>query len=266
MASSIVGASGTTLDSHCAATRDSYVERPRAEFACTPKLLARIPDRSAVLPPELHQLLHGSDASGRDSAWATFVSNRSRLLLYVAHSVAPGHDAAMDAYTYVLEALRQDDYRRLRGYEADGRSTFTTWLVVVARRLCLDFHRRRYGRARGTESAEGAADEQRVARRRLVDLTASAIDLRTLVNEQDLGPDAAVRMEQLHEALDTVLHDLSADDRLLIKLRFEDNLPAPEIATLLNRPSPFHVYRQLNSLYAELRQRLLSRGIESSVP
>jgi DNA-directed RNA polymerase specialized sigma24 family protein len=49
----------------------------------------------------------------------------------------------MDGYAYVLEALRSDDYRRLRAYAADGRSKFSTWLVVVARRLCLDLHLRR---------------------------------------------------------------------------------------------------------------------------
>jgi RNA polymerase sigma factor (sigma-70 family) len=266
MALGIDGATETSLELRCATTGESYVDRPRAEVAREPKPLAGVPDRCAVLPLELHQLLHGADPQSRDSAWAAFVSNRSRLLLYVARSVASEHDAAMDGYAYVLEQLRQDGFRRLRGYEADGRSAFTTWLVVVARRLCLDFHRHRYGRAREKESSAAGADQQRAARRRLVDLAASAIDLRALVDEQSLWPDAVVRMEQLHEALDTVLHDLPADDRLLIKLRFEDDLSAQEIATILNRSSPFQVYRQLNALYAELRQRLLSRGIASSVP
>ena len=102
--------------------------------------------------------------------------------------------------------------------------------------------------------------------RRLVDFAANAIDLRALVDEHGPWPDASVRMEQLREALGAVLNDLPAESRLLIKLRFEDDLSAQEIATLLNRASPFHVYRQLNALFAEIRQRLLMRGIASSVP
>lgn len=49
-----------------------------------------------------------------------------------------GHDAAMDRYAYMLAQLRCSDFTPLQCHAADGRSAFTTWLVVVARRLCLD--------------------------------------------------------------------------------------------------------------------------------
>ena len=77
----------------------------------------------------------------------------------------------MDGYAHVLERLREHDCRRLRGYAPDGRTKFTTWLVVVARRLCLDFHRHRYGRS--DDPAPDAA-VARAARRRLVNLVAGA--------------------------------------------------------------------------------------------
>src|SRR5258707_5460889 len=102
------------------------------------------------LPQELAQLLNASDSPTRDAAWEAFLTTHSRLLLHTARSLNRDHDAAMDGYAYVLEALRESDYRRLRAYAADGRSKFSTWLVVVTRRICLDFHRRRYGRARDT--------------------------------------------------------------------------------------------------------------------
>src|SRR6266850_3361808 len=117
--------------------------------------------------PELIRLLTAPDPPTRDAAWDAFVATHSRLLIHTARSLNRDHDAAMDGYAYVLEALREGDYRRLRAYTADGRSKFSTWLVVVARRLCLDFHRQRYGRARDTGTE---AKEARAARRRLVDL------------------------------------------------------------------------------------------------
>jgi hypothetical protein len=49
-------------------------------------------------------------------------------------------------YAYILEKLQDEDFRRLRGYVADGRAEFSTWLAVVTRRLCEDFRRQRYGR------------------------------------------------------------------------------------------------------------------------
>src|SRR5204862_509166 len=82
----------------------------------------------------------------------------------VARSLTTDHDAAMDGYAHVLERLREHDCRRLRGYAPDGRTKFTTWLVVVARRLCLDFHRHRYGRSDDPAPDAAAA---RAARRRL---------------------------------------------------------------------------------------------------
>jgi len=69
-------------------------------------------------------------------------------LLHTARTRHPDYDTAMDGYADVLEALRRDDFRRLRGCAADGRSKFTTWLMVVTRRLLLDSPRRPPSRAR----------------------------------------------------------------------------------------------------------------------
>src|SRR5690348_13892049 len=106
-----------------------------------------------------------------DAAWKIFVSEYSRLLLHVTRSITSSHDDAMDAYAFVLEQLHTDDYRRLREFASNPRSKLSTWLVVVARRLCLDLHRHRYGRRRGDES-----QEQRDMRRRLQDLIADATE------------------------------------------------------------------------------------------
>ncbi len=219
-----------------------------------------------MLPPALHLLLHNTDAAARESAWESLVAEQSRLLLHVAHSFATEHDGAMDAYAYVLDRLREDDYRRLRGYEADGRSRFSTWLVVVARRLCLDFYRHRYGRARGGVRDQESTEAAHAARRRLVDLAAAAIDLTSLAQCDDAAPDHDLRSSQLRDALQSALDELAPDDRLILKLRFEDDLTAQQIATVLQWPTPFHVFRRLNALFARLKRELLARGIESSVP
>jgi len=111
-----------------------------------------------ALPAALSRLLAEPNTEARDEAWAEFVRQHSRLLLHVARSFGGDHDAAMDRYTYVLEQLRQDDLRRLRTYSADGRSEFSTWLVVVAQRLCMDYYRAKYGRLRAEgEDASHAA-------------------------------------------------------------------------------------------------------------
>ena len=221
-------------------------------------------DRADAAPPELNQLLNGGAARDRDTAWEKLVAHHSRLLMTVARSVASEHDGAMDAFTYVLERLREDDYKRLRGYVADGRSSFTTWLVVVARRICLDHYRQRYGRPpRGAPN--GTARHERASRRRLFDLSPVLVDL-AAIEDDALTPDAVLRVSQRDRALAFAIDALAPEDQVLLKLRFDDDLSAREIATILQMPSAFHVYRRLAAVYAQLRRRLLSRGVEGSAP
>jgi RNA polymerase sigma factor (sigma-70 family) len=233
---------------------------------CTTALLTAADDGQSVtpLPRSLDRLLAVQAHAGIDAvdaAWRVFIAEHTRLLLHVARSVSTNHDDTMDAYTFVLEQLRADDFRRLREFAADPRSKLSTWLVVVARRLCLDLYRRRYGRNRGSESTNG-----RIVRRRLRDLLTEQLDVCDLQPTHTGGAELAVREAELRVALDEALTTVEPRDRLLLHLRFDDDLSAQEIARLLDFPSPFHVYRRVNALLAQLRRSLEQRGIVSAVP
>ena len=221
-------------------------------------------DHADVNPQVLRDLLGAVDSEGREAAWDVFVARHSRLLLHVARKVMPASDSAMDAYAHVLERLRRDDCRALAAFSPDGRSRFTTWLVVVARRMCVDFYRQKNGRPRG-ESPTQIELVEREARHRLANFSGIDAALAHLV-DHGARPDTALRNGQLHEALDAAVAALSPDDQLLLKLRFHDELPAQRIALVMSLPSQFHVYRRLNAACAELRRRLVARGIEDSMP
>ena len=221
------------------------------------------------LPREVSRLLDARTPAGVDAAWSEFVAVHSRLLLHVARAVTSERDAAMDAYAHVLERLRDDDLRRLRTYVADGRSKFTTWLVAVTRRLCHDWHRQRFGRARAESSDSAKVALER--RRRLTTLISDAgldgagdlVDART---EEHGGPEGRLRVVELNGALEEVLGTLAPADQVLLRLRFDDDLSAQQIARTLRFPTQFHVYRRINTLLEVLREALRARGIESSVP
>ena len=218
----------------------------------------------AVSPPSpLPRLLSAVEGGERDEAWTEFVAAHSALLLHTCRTVVRDHDAAMDAYAYVLEALREDCYRRLRAYTPDPRARFTTWLVVVARRLVLDFHRRRYGRPRSEDELRRA---ERAARRRLEDLVAAEIEPDQLTTSPANSPDTALRRRELAAALRAALDELPPPDRLLLALRFEDERPVKEIAGALGLPTVFHVYRRLGAVLGELRGALARRGVEEPEP
>lgn len=215
------------------------------------------------VPYELAHLLDRLEPSARDEAWAAFVQANSKLILYVARSLGGDHDAIMDRYAAVLEQLRRDDFHRLRAYGADGRGKFTTWLVVVTRRLCLDHQREKYGRPRA--AGEGREAGHRM-RGRLVDLVSDGVEITELVDTSTGGPEHRLRASQLDHALASAVATLEAGDRLLLKLRFEDELSATQIARIMSCRSQFDVYRRLRRVLDTLRRTLLRHGVSDSAP
>jgi RNA polymerase sigma factor (sigma-70 family) len=217
-----------------------------------------------ILPDEIADFLHADSPARREAAWTSFLAQHNRLLLRVAYAVAPNHEDAMDAYALVLGQLRETNGHRLRAYAADGRSKFTTWLVVVARSICVDFIRHKYGRYSANGNADGDLD--RAARRSLAQLLDDRTDIGLIADENAAAPDEPLRSHELRSRLDEAMATISDDDRLLLKLRFDDDLSASAISKLVGLPTPFHVYRRLNALLRRLRDHLAQRGVESAQP
>lgn len=201
-----------------------------------------------AIPVELTELLSAPNAMVRSHAWDQLITRHSRLVLHVARSLGGGHDRVMDRYAYILEHLQEDDCRRLRAFRADGPAQFSTWLAVVARRLCYDQHRESFGRQRGEPDLD---DRHRHA----------LGDLSRLEGEASLAAlPAAVNLESEFEsaerssALAAAVERLEPADRLILHLRFTDELSALEISRIIGAPTPFHVYRRINRILAMLRE------------
>ena len=214
-------------------------------------------------PDSLRGLLHLGNETDLDRAWEAFLKEYSELLLRVARSLGGDHDAVMDRYIFVLESLRGDNCQRLRTYLSDGRGRFDTWLIVVARRLCFDYLRHRYGRS---QSSTTDARERHAERRNLNDLISDELGLAALPARADEAPDLQLQRDNLHSALAAALAQLDPADRLLLRFRFADDLSVPEIARLQGERSPFALYRRLDKLLSTLRRSLKSAGIRESAP
>ena len=212
-------------------------------------------------PDDLQRLVTATPPD-QDRAWTRFLEAYSRLVLHVARSVCHDRDEAMDAYAHVLEELRANDFARLRAYTADGRTKFSTWLVVVIRRLCLDHARQAHGRKRDDPHTERARLE-RAARVQIEKLEGDDAALSLIPGEHTM-PEDALSAAEIREALAVALDALPPADRLLLALRFEDDLSAQRIAQVLKLPSPFHVYRRLDAITRQLRQHLVARGFEDA--
>ena len=217
-----------------------------------------------ALPPPVARLLLATTDSDIEQAWAAFLTGYSTLLLRIASGFAPGYDGALDRYAYMLDELRRNDFRRLRSYAADGRGRFSTWLTVVARRLCLDHFRQQYGRVRGPEPVRARTSSSRMVRRRLSDLGGPVDELSRLPDLTVRDPGEVVDERDRQAALRRALDELSPNDQLLLRLRFEENLTAREIAPLLGLASQFHVYRRIETVCGMVRGRLTASAGRAS--
>ena len=211
-------------------------------------------------PHPLHRLLHARKGEDGEAAWAEFLGQHSKLILHTARRASAGHDDVMDRYTYVLDRLREDDFKRLRTFSLNGTGKFTTWLVVVVRRLCIDHHRRSLGRPQA--NSDGTMDVEFIARRNLAALLADDLDLDQFPAEASQGPDADLIQRERAEQLAAALAELAPKDQLLPTLRYVDDHSPGRVARMLGYSSRFAVHRRLKSLVATLRRRLEDRGFE----
>lgn len=219
------------------------------------------------LPSELADLLRAQDDASREHAWERFLEKYSRLLLHTVRSRSSSYDEAMERYVFVLDRLRAEEFDRLRKYTPEVAARFTTWLVVVTGRLCIDHFRRRYGCSSQASAIDNEALRHRLeARRRLVDLVCENIDISSLGDSAQGGPELELRQAELEEALVAAIESLAPRDRLLVKLRFYKNLTAKEVAASMGLPSQFHVYRRLKVVLKELGEKLGARGIGTPRP
>src|SRR5205085_1351816 len=129
----------------------------------------------------------------------------------------PDGDRASDCFQFVCEQLVKDKFRRLHAYDPTGPASFSTWLRAVVRNLCLDLRRKEFGRLRDFRS----------------------ISRLTPVDKEVLG---------------RALSRLTKPERLLVKLRFEDELTLEQIAGLLGLGNAQRADRQIKEVLARLRQ------------
>lgn len=214
---------------------------------------------SQPIPVSLLSLLEAQDEVARNGAWSGFLEEYSDILLKTARRASFDHDGALDHYSYMLEQLRQDGFRRLRAYQGDSGGKFTTWLVVVARRLCVDHHRRTHGRLQ-TPAESPARSLEHSVRHHLADLIADEIDLDQFADGKSPSPDALVLTEERHLALKDAIGSLDVADKLLLTLRFKDEIAVDHIAPMVGLRNRFQVHRRLKAVLAKVRRRLEDHG------
>ncbi|HEX9093859.1 MAG TPA: sigma-70 family RNA polymerase sigma factor [Coriobacteriia bacterium] len=85
-----------------------------------------------------------------EAAWDLFIERYRRLIFGAIRRYTGEPDDVMDVFARVCEALRENDFARLRrcATTVDPGRPFSTWLVAVVHNLTIDWFRHRDGRPR----------------------------------------------------------------------------------------------------------------------
>ena len=92
-------------------------------------------------------LLHRLSSADAGPAWVEFLDRYSALIIQTASQFEYRQDRSSECFLYVCEQLNEDGFRRLLKFNTKRKAKFKTWLGTVVFNLCVDWHRREFGRA-----------------------------------------------------------------------------------------------------------------------
>lgn len=95
----------------------------------------------------ISKLLGNLSSADAGSAWVEFLDLYAPLIMKTAGQFVYEQDRINDCFLYVCDQLNDDGFRRLLKFNTRGKAKFSTWLGTVVFNLCVDWHRREFGRA-----------------------------------------------------------------------------------------------------------------------
>lgn len=256
----------------------------------------------------LMRRLSSTDAG---TAWVEFLELYAPLIMSAAGQFEYERDRANECFLYVCEQLNDDAFRRLLKFDTAGEARFRTWLGSVVFNLCVDWHRREYGRATLLPAIAALPTFDQAVYRLVVEqevdketcfqalradfpdltrgLVANAVvrvyslltprqrwqitvrnhgrrgardeSTRSSVErlpDPAVGPEGAVELQQELETLQAALSQLPTEQRLLLRMRFQEGLTLKKIAQLKYHGDTNNAWRQI-----EAATRALHRVVSS---
>jgi len=92
------------------------------------------------------ELLHRLSSVDAGPAWVEFLDRYAQLIMNTANQFEYQRNQINDCFAFVCGKLNDDGFRRLLKFNAHGAAKFNTWLGAVVFNLCVDWHRREFGR------------------------------------------------------------------------------------------------------------------------
>jgi len=191
---------------------------------------------------------------GDENAWTDLVERFTTTVRSAARSVSANEDAAEDLAQSIWAELyglrvRDDGRRASKLAYYSGRGSLAGWLRAVVAQLSVDAFRKQ---AKLVQTEEDA-DFDRLARDSHISETPTFAAAGVQNPEQSLSNRFA--REHLQQALTQALGELAAEDRLLVKLYYFDNLRLREAGVVLGVHEAT-ASRRLTRIQTDLRKRV----------
>jgi RNA polymerase sigma factor (sigma-70 family) len=92
-------------------------------------------------------LLRQLNTSDAWNAWTEFLRRHAPSIMKTVSRIEFQQDRKNECFLFVSEKLSEDGFRRLLKYDSTRNASVRTWLVTVVFNLCIDWHRKEFGRA-----------------------------------------------------------------------------------------------------------------------
>lgn len=265
-----------------------------------------------MLGENIDRILAGLSSNRVESAWRAFLKNYSTLIMAVACQYEGDKHRADDCFLFVCEKLSDDGFKRLLQFEPGRKAQFHTWLKIVVSNLCVDWHRKEFGRQRPYRAIAKLSDfdqllyhyknecgMNRLASFRALQLTypgltenqftesicrlhttltpkqrwqlsvrkrgtGSAVVIDSLNDhstenelvETSPGPEIVAQLVQTREMLARAMSQLSHQQRLLLRLRYQEDLSLKDVANLAGLDDLHKAKRRIKKALAALSENL----------
>ncbi|MFN2491366.1 MAG: RNA polymerase sigma factor [Pyrinomonadaceae bacterium] len=196
---------------------------------------------------------------GNEKAWNDLVERFSTTVRSAARAASSNEESAEDLSQSIwaeLYGLRTREDGKPTGKLAyySGRGSLAGWLRAVVAQLAVDQHRKQ---SRFVQTEEDGAFDRMLQQNHNEDTSLGprgVADPEAELSEKLAGA-------ELQKALSASIKQLSAEDRLLIKLYYFDDLRLREAGALLGVHEAT-ASRRLTRIHADLRQRVQTTLIE----
>lgn len=190
---------------------------------------------------------------GDESAWTDLVERFTATVRSAARSASANEDAAEELAQSIWAELyglrtRQDGLPASKLAYYSGRGSLAGWLRAVVAQLAVDIFRKQ---SRLVQTEE-ESDLDRLARDTQV--TAGQPVLAGIPNPEESMSNRFAQAD-MQQALSKSVQELSAEDRLLVKLYYFDNLRLREAGAVLGVHEAT-ASRRLTRIQADLRKRV----------